>query len=118
MKPVILFILLIFTFNTSNKNTPKSWGEGLAVVQYNADFNKSNSLKSLQKLSDARISNAWIDKNPELKTESRIKSVPTIILYNDGEEVRRWEAGIMMKLDITHHEIQEYIDELTGANKF
>ena len=118
MKPVVLFILLLFTFNTSNKNTPKSWGKGLAVVQYNADFNKNNSVKNLQRLSDARIFNAWIDKQPDLKTQNRIKSVPTIILYNDGEEVRRWEAGIMMKLDITHHEIQEYIDELTGANKF
>ena len=116
MKPVILFILLSLTLHTSR--SPKSWGKGLAVVQYNADFNKTNSVKNLQRLSDARIFNAWIDKQPELKTENRIKSVPTIILYNDGEEVRRWEAGIMMKLDITHHEIQEYIDELTGANKF
>jgi|TARA_R100000081_G_C4769279_1_gene144575 hypothetical protein len=118
MKSVVLFILFSLTLHTSNKNTPKSWGKGLAVVQYNADFNKNNSVKNLQRLSDARIFNAWIDKQPELKTENRIKSVPTIILYNDGEEVRRWEAGIMMKLDITHHEIQEYIDELTGANKF
>ena len=118
MKSVVLFILFSLTLYTSNTNTPKSWGKGLAVVQYNADFNKNNSVKNLQRLSDARIFNAWIDKQPELKTENRIKSVPTIILYNDGEEVRRWEAGIMMKLDITHHEIQEYIDELTGANKF
>ena len=115
MKSIVLFILLSLTLHTSKPS--KSWGKGLAVVQYNADFNKNNSVKNLQRLSDARIFNAWIDKQPELKTENRIKSVPTIILYNDGEEVRRWEAGIMMKLDITHHEIQEYIDELTGANK-
>jgi hypothetical protein len=44
--------------------------------------------------------------------------VPTIILYNDNKEIRRWEAGIMMKLDITHHEVQKYVDEITGANKF
>ena len=116
MKSIVLFILLSLTLHTSKPS--KSWCKGLVVVQYNADFNKNNSVKNLQRLSDARIFNAWIDKQPELKTENRIKSVPTIILYNDGEEVRRWEAGIMMKLDITHHEIQEYIDELTGANKF
>ena len=116
MKSIVLFILLSLTLHTSKPS--KSCGKALAVDQYNADFNKNNSVKNLQRLSDARIFNAWIDKQPDLKTEYRIKSVPTIILYNDGEEVRRWEAGIMMKLDITHHEIQEYIDELTGANKF
>ena len=70
MKSVVLFILFSLTLHTSNKNTPKSWGKGLAVVQYNADFNKNNSVKNLQRLSDARIFNAWIDKQPELKTEN------------------------------------------------
>jgi hypothetical protein len=118
MKSILLSILSILLFTSSNPITSKSWGKGLAVVQYNAEFNKSNSVKNLQKLSDARVFNAWIDKQPELKDISRIKSVPTIILYKDNEEIRRWEANIMMSLDITHHEIQEYIDELTGADKF
>ena len=44
--------------------------------------------------------------------------MPTIVLYKDNKEIRRWEAGIMMQLDITHHEVQKYVDDLTGANKF
>lgn len=95
-----------------------SWADGISVVQYNAEFNKSNSIKNLNRISDARIFNAWIDKHPELKEKGAIRSVPTIVVYKDGEEIRRWEAGIMMQLNITYHDIQEYIDELTGANKF
>lgn len=115
MKYFILSIL--FSISSPIKNI-SNWGKGLAVVQYNAEFNKSNSVKNLQRVSDARVFNAWIDKHPELKELGRIKSVPTIIVYKDGEEIRRWEAGIMMNLTITHHDVQEYIDELTGANKF
>lgn len=118
MKFICLLILLSLNPNTSNTENPKSWGKGLAVVQYNAEFNKSNSVKNLQKISDARIFNAWIDKHPELKEIGRIKSLPTIIVYKDGNEIRRWEAGIMMNLKITHHDVQDYIDELTGADKF
>jgi len=114
MKSILLAIAVMISF-AANKST---WGKGVVVVQYNAEFNKANSVKNLQRISDAKIFNAWIDKNPELVNSSAIRSVPTIILYNDNKEIRRWEAGIMMKLNITHHEIQEYIDEVTGANKF
>ena len=118
MKPILLSIFATLFFISPSSKKTTSWGKGIAVVQYNAEFNKANSVKNLQRISDARIFNAWIDKDPELKEVGRIKSVPTIIIYNDGEEIRSWEAGIMMQLDITHHDIQEYIDELTGANKF
>ena len=114
MKNILLVIAIMISF-TANKGP---WGNGIVVVQYNAEFNKANSVKNLQRISDAKIFNAWIDKNPELKETGAIRSVPTIILYKDSQEIRRWEAGIMMQLDITHHEVQKYVDEITGANKF
>ena len=114
MKSILLAIAVMISF-AANKGP---WGNGVVVVQYNAEFNKANSVKNLQRISDAKILNAWIDKDPELKETGAIRSVPSIILYNDNKEIRRWEAGIMMKLDITHHEVQKYVDELTGANKF
>ena len=114
MKSILLAIAVIISF-AANKGP---WGNGVVVVQYNAEFNKANSVKNLQRISDAKIFNAWIDKDPELKKTGAIRSVPTIVLYKDNKEIRRWEAGIMMQLDITHHEVQKYVDDLTGANKF
>ena len=111
------FLLLISTM-ICIASSDSSWSDGISVVQYNAEFNRENSVKNLQRVSDARIFNAWIDKHPELKEKGAIRSVPTIVIYNDGEEVRRWEAGIMMELNITYHDIQDVIDEITGANKF
>lgn len=114
MKSVLLAITILFSFNGEDL----SWEKGISVVQYNAEFNKANSIKNLKRISDANVIEAWIDKEPELKKQSSIRSVPTIIIYKDGKEMRRWEAGIMMQLDITYHDVQHEVDELTGANKF
>tara|TARA_Y100001938_G_C7962594_1_gene365096 strand:- start:356 stop:712 length:357 start_codon:yes stop_codon:yes gene_type:complete len=118
MKNILLATLMFVSVNADNLAMPKSWKRGITVVQYNAGFNKSNSIENLTKLADAKVYDAWIDQDPEMKETGRIKSVPTIIIYNNGKEVRRWEAGLMMKLDISYHEIQKFIDELTGADKF
>jgi hypothetical protein len=120
MKPflTIVFILASFTSDIKTENFAKQWGEGIAVVQYNAVFNKTNSVKNLTRLSDARVFNAWIDEHPKLKEIGRVKSVPTVVLYKDGEEIRRWEAGISMKLELSYRDVQTYVDELTGANQY
>jgi len=45
--------------------------------------------------------------------------VPTLILYKNGKEIIRWEAGIDLSLKhIDYREIQKEVDQLTGANKF
>jgi len=89
---------------------------GLVVVHYNAEFNSSNSVP-LKKISDARVIDAWID-DAEVKEYADIKSVPTIILYENGKEIQRWEPGLSLSLSVTHQDIQDVIDKITGASKF
>jgi hypothetical protein len=43
---------------------------------------------------------------------------PTIILYMDGKEVKRWEVGLAMSLSISPSDIQAEVDKLTGASKW
>ena len=38
--------------------------------------------------------------------------VPTIVIYKDGEEVKRLQADISFAIKATREELQEYIDEL------
>ena len=38
--------------------------------------------------------------------------VPTIIIFNEGEEVKRFQANIMMQLEATQDDIQEAVDEI------
>ena len=47
-----------------------------------------------------------------MQKEHRIVVVPTIIIFNNGEEVKRFQANIMMQLEATQDEVQEAIDEI------
>jgi hypothetical protein len=38
--------------------------------------------------------------------------VPTIVIYDDGEEVKRYQADLSFTMQATKKEIQNYIDEL------
>ena len=37
--------------------------------------------------------------------------VPTILIFQDGEEVERYQADISFKMAATREEVQEMIDE-------
>ena len=38
--------------------------------------------------------------------------MPTIVIYNDGEEVARFQANIMMQMEAKQEEIQGKIDDI------
>tara|TARA_R100001510_G_C7632950_1_gene191537 strand:+ start:365 stop:739 length:375 start_codon:yes stop_codon:yes gene_type:complete len=118
----ILFLTLSTSMTYSNGSfkldDDKIKQKGVVIIHYNAEFNSSNSYKEISKIKDAKIYKAWIDKTPQLKQEEGIRSVPTIILYQNGNEVKRWEGGLQLKLTVPLQEVQKEVDNLTGANKF
>ena len=46
------------------------------------------------------------------QAEHKIVVVPTVIVFNDGEEVERFQANIMMQLEATQKDVQEAVDEV------
>ena len=42
----------------------------------------------------------------------KIVVVPTIVIYNDGEEVARFQADLSFKMVATKEEVQEEIDNI------
>jgi len=84
----------------------------VCVTEFNAGFNKSNSVEWIDKLSDCKGSRIDIATNPAKQKEHKIVVVPTIIVFNNGEEVKRFQANIMMQLEATQEEVQETIDEI------
>jgi hypothetical protein len=109
---LIAFTLCSFASETISKR-------GIVLVHYNAEFNSANNYVDVVKIKDAKIFKASIDGNAALKQDERIRSVPTLVLYKNGKEITRWEAGINLSLShIDYREIQKEVDQLTGANKF
>ena len=75
--------------------------EDCAVVQVNASWNFANRLE-IEKLKDCYVAEIDLaNKNigAVMQKEWNIKTVPTIIIFEKGKEVMRFEAGISMKFD-------------------
>ena len=82
------------------------------VKHFNADWNKANSVTWLSKLTDCSVKYYDISKYPNLQKKYRVVVVPTIIVFRDGEEVKRYQANIMMQMEATRKEVQNVVDEI------
>ena len=83
----------------------------VTIKHFNASWNASNKVTWLPKLSDCSVKYYDLTKYPKLKTKYKIVVLPTIIIFVDGEEKKRYQANIMMQVDIKQEELQELIDE-------
>jgi len=84
----------------------------IKIIHFNASWNSANDVGWLGKLSDCKtISYIDIAKNVEAQKEYKISAVPTIIVFKDGEEVKRFQADLSFKMVATREEIQDEINE-------
>ena len=86
------------------------------VVQVNADWNKSSSI-DFGHMDNCQWFHASIDNKEygaAIASEWNIKSVPTIIMFEKGKEIKRFEAGLSFTLDRDDikKEIEEEIDKI------
>ena len=86
------------------------------VIQVNADWNERASI-DLGKMKNCVWFNASIDNKEYgaiIASEWKIASVPTILMFEKGKEIKRWEAGLSFALnaDDIKKEIKEEIDAI------
>ena len=106
----LLILLMLISISASSQSP--CGGDGLCIVQFNAGFNEANKVKWLGDLTDCE--NKFIDIQTDAKAAAKYKIVvvPTILIFNGEEEVGRFQANIMMKMEATKDEVQEKIDEI------
>jgi len=90
-------------------NIPES---GVCVVEFNASFNSANSVDWLDNLSDCKGRRIDIATNPDMQKEYKIVVVPTVIVFSDGKEVKRFQANIMMQLEANENDVQEAVNDV------
>ena len=105
-KIITAYILLIIFMLIANQTFAQ-----VTVTHYNAEWNKANDVKWLNKLSDCNITKVDIAKKPKQQTKHKIVVVPTIIIFKDGEEVKRFQADISFTMKATREELQDIINE-------
>ena len=106
-----LLFILIFLFASLLVKSQDIPGEGLVTAEFNAPFS-GTQCEYLENLTDCGIAKIDISKAPALQTKHKIVVVPTLIVFFDCEEVARFQANIMMKLEATQEEVQGKIDEI------
>jgi hypothetical protein len=111
MRNYILILLLLIMVGSAKAQSPCKDG-GICVVQFNAGFNEANKVKWLGKLNECSTKFIDIQKDTKAAGKYKIVVVPTIVIYNDGEEVARFQANIMMTMEATQEEVQGKIDEI------
>jgi type IV secretory pathway component VirB8 len=84
----------------------------IVVTHFNAEWNDPNKAEWVGDLTDCDITYVDIAKSPKLQQKHKVVVVPTIIIFKDGEEIKRYQAGISFKMLATRDELQDKIDEI------
>ena len=118
-----LFLLLLLTTNvvaqefvTSSSFDSKT-AKGTVVIEFYVEWNDGNKVAFLPSLKDCNVYRVCIIKSSDLQLEYKVMSVPTVIIFDNGLEQKRFDPNIMMQLSATKKEVQSVIDEIT-FNKF
>ena len=104
----LLFTFFFISLSAFSQDFP----DGMVAVEFNASFNKANEVAWLSKLSDCETERVDITTDSRWSKEYKIVVVPTIVIFNNNEEVKRFQANIMMTMEATKSEVQNSIDEI------
>ena len=102
-KSILSVLLIIISFPLLGQ---------IEVKYFNAQWNAANEIEWVEKLTDCDIEKYDIGTKPEDAGKYKVVVVPTILIFQDGEEVERYQADISFKMSATREEIQDKIDEL------
>ena len=112
MKQVIIILAFLF-INLSFSQ----FKDDISVVQFSAKFLVDKQI-SLKKFKEFNIHTLFISEHDKFFKEEEIEYLPTIVLYNNGDEIIRIHGGISLTLpEDTVNKLQEHIDKLQ-SNKF
>jgi hypothetical protein len=108
MKNILYTIVLVFTFLLLSIQFAFAQTK---AIYFNAEWNEDNDIEWFNKLSDVEKEKMDIGSG-DCKKKYKVSIVPTIIIFNDGEEIKRFQADLSFKLLATRKEVQDAINEI------
>lgn len=73
--------------------------QSTTVIQFNSEWNKSNEYKWVD-VPGVKYFYVDLEKYPTYRDKMNITSLPTILVFKQGKEVKRYEGGLMMKINV------------------
>jgi len=110
-KLIILIVLFLVAFDGQSQE----YKDEISVVFFTASFAKTKEIENWKKLYDCNKHILNIEDQPDLMSEESISVVPTIKIFNNGKEIKVWQANIMFELDISVKDIQKEINKIVES---
>ena len=101
----------------TDENFKKATNRGLVVVEFWATWNEANKVSVIDEWDtfDAKVYRLNIDLYPKIQADNNVVILPTIIFFDDGEEVKRLQGDMTFTLKTTTDELDEIIEEILGS---
>tara|TARA_Y100001937_G_scaffold127592_1_gene200286 strand:+ start:483 stop:824 length:342 start_codon:yes stop_codon:yes gene_type:complete len=94
MRALLTILFLLFALNISSQN----YKDGISIVQFSAEFCSDGEI-DLKPFRSHNVYEFDLEKHGKIFAKEKIEFLPTLILYQNGKEIKRIEAGISLKLD-------------------
>ena len=120
-KLIILGMLVTSLFGNVRELTDENFGRatsrGLVVVEFWAGWNEMNKVTLLDEWDtfDAKVYRLNIELFPQIQADNNVVILPTIIFYDEGEEVKRLQGDMSFTLKVTTEQLDEIIEEILGS---
>ena len=122
MKLWLLFIMLISTMfgqvkELTDENFNKATKRGIVVVEFWAGWNEVNKVTLLDtwETFDAKVYRINIELYPKIQSKNKVVVLPTIIFYDDGEEIERLQGSMKFILETTIKELEEIVEDINNS---
>ena len=101
----------------TNDNFKKATNRGVVVVEFWATWNEANKVDLLDEWDtfDAKVYRVNIDLYPGIQAKNDVVILPTIIFYDDGEEVKRLQGDMSFSLKTSIKELENIIEEILSS---
>ena len=122
MKKLFILMLMIGTLfsevrELTDENFEKATTRGLVAVEFYATWNEANKVTAIDEWDsfDAKVYRLNIALFPKIQADNEVVILPTIIFYDDGEEVQRLQGDMSFTLKTTIEELDEIVEEILSS---
>ena len=120
-KLLILGVLVTSLFGQirelTDENFDRATSRGIVAVEFWATWNEANKVSILDEWDtfDAKVYRVNIDLYPKIQANNDVVILPTIIFYDEGEEVKRLQGDMSFSLETSIKELDDIIEEILGS---
>ena len=123
MKKLLIVGLMMITSlfgqirELTDENFNKATARNLVVVEFYATWNEANKVTLLDEWEnfDVKVYRLNIDLYPKIQADNEVVILPTIIFYDDGEEVERLQGDMSFTLKVTTKQLDDIVEEILSS---